>query len=249
MSAESTLKAAFADARGLFDETVAVLKAHPIPFVLPPVLLALVIGGGSSLGFAGTRGNSYDLTLLWNDPALLFTVLAGGALMLLLGILLLALTGIVWLVLADATLHTVRDATAPDVATSFHRSKPHFIGAALTMVVFVVLYVLGLLLLLVPGVFVLAALVAWPTVLAAEGHSGIAGFKRAWTLAKPRWLALMMLTFAGVLTMLVVGAVLSALPIVGSGLSAIVEGVLVAGYITLGVIVYVQSTRRADVVA
>lgn len=224
--------------RSLLDEVVALLRAHPLPLVLPFVLFALLTSGSSGRGprLDLDRGSMSGVEWLLLLP---FMILAGIVGLIVL-VLLIAVAGGLALVTARAAYDALQG-RAPDLQRAFHDVKPRLVGGILTYVLFALLAFVGMLLLLFPGAFVLGALAPWLVVTALEGITGPDAFRRAWSLTKPHWLPLSLLALAAIGVGLVASLLLGWIPIIGGALVALVEGVLYAAYCALSAVAYVRA--------
>lgn len=224
--------------RALLDEVLGLLRAHPLPLVLPFVLFALLTSGSSGRGpgfdldARGVSGIEWLLLL----PFLMLAGIVGVVIF----VLLVALAGALALVTARAA-HDALQGRVPDLQRAFQNVRPRLVGGVLTFALFAVLVFVGLLLLVLPGAFVLGALAPWLAVTVLEGRTGPDAFRRAWGLAKPHWVPLSLLALAAVGAGALAGLLLGWVPIIGSALVALVHGVLYAAYCALSAVVYART--------
>lgn len=224
-------------AEALLHAVVDLLKAHPIPLLVPLVLLGLLTGGEAG-GDLDPRGG---------DP---LAVLPFYALLGLLGLAVLILvvlaTAFAWVMTTRAALHAARGEPTPDLGEAFRATTPQLSSALVTgLLVFVALLV-GFALLVVPGMILLAGLAPWAAVLVAEGKDAFANLRRSWELTKGHKWDLFLLGAAGIVITILGSFLLGWIPIIGDAMAGILSGAVSAGLATLGAVFYERRTRETD---
>jgi membrane-anchored glycerophosphoryl diester phosphodiesterase (GDPDase) len=89
-------------------------------------------------------------------------------------------------------------------------------------VVFAVIIALGLVLFVVPGIFLLVALVFWTVYVAVEDRSFVEGMQESWALTRGHRMRLFLLGFAVAIVGVVVSAVFGAGVLPGSTLGLVI---------------------------
>ena len=220
------------------------VRRHPVPLALPLVLLGLLTSGGE-----GPRGGDF----LDPSPALpwysvVAAVVAGiVALVLALVILavLLVLAAILMLLTTRMAFAAARGEPMPTFGDAFQEAKPRVVPATLALLLGLLLVVLGLVLLIIPGILVLGALLPLFAVLLRETTTSTGSISRAWRLSRPHLLDLALVAAAGVAVMALGGLLLGWLPLVGDALSGALGGLVQAVWIVVGALFY---ERRLAVV-
>jgi hypothetical protein len=174
-------------------------------------LLFLINGAGSLLGSGATqlvnRAGEYAAGQL-TDPGQIFAVGVGtglaSGLVGLLGFLL-------WLASVVVTIGAIRvlvsDETERLPATAFTRNAGWaFVNFVIGAVVFAVAVAIGLVLFVVPGVFLLVTLAFWAVFVAVDDRNFVDAFRSSWTMTGGSRLRLLLLGVGVVLVSLVVGA-------------------------------------------
>lgn len=218
------------------------VRAHPLPLLLPLVLLGLLGSGGS--GPLGPEAR-FDASDAFDDPLVFLPFLAAfGLLALAVVIVVFFLYVVAYLVTTRAALDAIETVRAPDLAVAFRATQHRIMGAAGTSLLFVLVVLVGFLLLIVPGIIALAALMPLMAVIVSEGRTGTDALKRAWELTKGHKGPLAVLVILSLVANLLVGAVLGWLPLVGGALAGAVGGAISALLATAGALFYARRMNR-----
>lgn len=219
----------------------ALVRAHPVPLLLPLVLLGL-LNSGSAAPFQPQRDLGAADVL---DNPLLFLPLFAAF-----GVLAIAVLVVLYFLHVAAYLVTTRAALdahdlrrAPDLGVAFRATKHRIVGAAGTMLLALLVVLAGFVLLIVPGIIALAGLLPLTAVLASEPRGGADALKRAWRLTKGHKGPLAALVLLGILAGMLASLVLGALPFVGAALAGAAEGAVGAFLAVVGALFYARKTR------
>jgi hypothetical protein len=180
--------------------------------------------------------------------------LAGGTI----GALLGALVEIVAAFLLQATLvkavQDVRDGRADlSIGETVSAATPYIASVALASILAGIAIVIGLALIIVPGLYLITIWAVIVPVIVIEGSGALASFGRSQQLVRGRgWhvFATLVLVYVILLVVnLVLGLIFSALPrVLGSGLSSIIAGTLIAPFLALVVtLVYYRLAGDSQV--
>lgn len=222
----------------LLAETWATIRAHPLPLLLPLVILGLLAGSGSR-----DRGMRFDPS----TPPLEYLPFFA-----LLGMLALAVIVLLFLAYCYATLMTTKAAFAAsqqnrdmDLGEAFRESSPLLVAGIGTFLLWALVVIVGFILLVVPGFIALAGLVPAAAVLVAEGQTGTGALRRAWELTKGHkgklFGALALLFLANI----VVDALVGWIPFLGGPIAGAANGAFLAANLVLGVLAYEHLKRDA----
>jgi hypothetical protein len=238
-------------ARTLLRRSIELLRAHPFPLLLPPVLLSLLTGSGNARG-GGSTGEP------WNDPAsfdplpslpfyaLVATIVTVVIIAIVLAILivgfLVVATALVWTTTARALLDHLETGARPDLTTAFSRVGPRWAKLGWTFFLALLLAIVGFIALIVPGFIVMTALLPLAAILAAERMTGREAIRRAFAITKGRKGQLSLLVVGGVLVEIIVGATIGWIAFFGWLVAGAVNGAVAAVWLASGVIVYRAST-------
>lgn len=238
----------------LLRRSIGLLRAHPLPLLLPPVILSLLTGGGD-----GGRG---DMRMGdWIDPGSMdplsalpfYALVAGIVAAVLLALVLVALivvalvivTSLVYAAVSRALLDHLAAGAAPDFGAAFGQVSGRWTRLAWTFFLACVVVIVGFILLVVPGVIALSAFLPLFAILASESPSGPDALRRAWELTKGHKGTLALVVLAGVAANIVVGLVLGGIPFVGWIASGVTSGAVSAVWLVVGVLVYRHATQPA----
>lgn len=129
------------------------------------------------------------------------------------------------------------DETERVPVTAFtRRLGPAFLNVFLGGIVFAIAVFIGLILLVVPGLFLLVSLTFWTVFVVEEDANFIEGFRRSWDLTKGRRLRLFLLGFLVVVLVFVVNVVFGILGIalgVVAGVLAVIVGQIGGAFTTV----------------
>lgn len=222
-------------AGALLNGVLDVLRAHPWPILLPFVVLGLI-------GGTGDPGPGLEQELDFMDGGLPLELLpfflVFGVLAVFVLVALFLVYALVWILTARAAFMPVRGEGAPDLQRAFDAVRPAFLGGAWTLLLWCVFVLVGLVLLIVPGVILMVGFTPWPAVVVAEGRFGMDALKRSWELTRGHRMDLFLLLLLG-FAVTVAGSILFGfLPIVGSALVGAVNGAVYAAVAVLGVVYY-----------
>lgn len=225
----------------LLERIVDLARKHPLPLLAPLVLLGLLTAGGNG----GPGGDPWGSAR--GEPWFLFPffiVLGIFVALVALAILalLVVLNTLAWLVTTSAA-HTADAEASPDLGHAFREAKPRLVPGILTGLLVALILLVGFVLLVVPGIFLAAALSPWASVVLKEGKSGPDAIRRAWDLTDGHRLPLFLLVGTGFLAAIAAGLVLGWIPIVGDALAGIAAGIALALTAVLGAVVYDRRTR------
>lgn len=226
----------------LLKGTWATIQAHPLPLVLPLVILGLLTAGSDMDG--GRR----DLRLgdIADDPLVLLPFFAlFGLLALALLIVVFFLHVVVSLVTTRAALATLDDGRAPDLGTAFRETQDRIMTAAGTTLLWVLLVIVGFILLIVPGILALAFLFPLYPVMVAESRGGTDAIKRTLDLTRGHRGTLVVLVLLAIVASIVTDMVLGLLPIIGDGLAGAAGGFITAFALVAGSLFYHRRARHA----
>lgn len=218
-------------------------------------LIFLVNAAGGLLGTSVTAlaGRARLLTQSGQvtDPGAIFAIGLGTGLLTGVAGLLSFLLWIASVLLAIAAIRVlVSDETERLPATAFtHNAGWAFLNFVVGTVVFAAAVAAGLVLFVVPGVFLLVTLLFWAVFVTVEDQNFVAGFRNSWKLTKGSRLQLLALGIGVVLVSIVVG-ILFGIP---SGLLGGTVGDLVAEFgtavttvFTTTVLAQAYNQLRAD---
>lgn len=180
--------------------------------------------------------------------------LAGGTI----GALLGALVEIVAAFLLQATLvkavQDVRDGRADmSIGETVSAATPYIWSVALASILAGIAITIGLILVIVPGLYLMTIWAVIVPVIVIEGSGVLASFGRSHQLVRGRgWhvFATLVLVYVILLVVkLVLGLIFSALPhVLGSGLSSVISGTLIAPFLALVVtLVYYRLSGESQV--
>ncbi|MEA3199134.1 MAG: hypothetical protein QOE90_562 [Thermoplasmata archaeon] len=218
----------------LLTETWELVKAHPVTLLLPFALLGLIGGSGRSRGMYGAPPNMTPANWLAYLP---FFALLGIVALAILVLLFLAYV-IVSLMTTRAALVATRENRELDFGEQWREIQPLFVPTIGTALLWGLAVVVGLILVIVPGLIVITALLPWVTVVVAEGKTGTDALRRAWDLTKGHRWPLFGSWFLVALAGGIGSAILSPLPIVGGALGGIVNGACLAANVALATLAY-----------
>lgn len=216
----------------LVTAAIDLARAHPL-ILLPLALLGFLSGGGSSAARFDPATDPWGLV-----P---FYALLGLAA---LGVLIVIYFAYVvaWLMTTHVASQALQGAPV-DVAAAWRHALPLTLRGAWTGLLWLGAVVLGLILLIVPGLIVLAALAPLPVIMSEERLSGQAALRRAWDLSRGHRGALLGLVLLSILTSIVASILLSWVPIVGDRLAGAAGG---AASAVLAAAIVVYYRRRLD---
>jgi hypothetical protein len=211
------------------------VRRHPVQLALPLVLLGLLTGGGNE----SQRTFMPAQDLPWY--AILAVLVAGllvVAVALLVLVVLLVLGATALLMATHAALAAARGHRVPEWGESFQAVRPRIVPASVALLLAVLLVGFGLLLVVVPGLFLLAGLLPLFVVLVQERKGAVASLAHAWGLTKGHRGDLFLVVAAGAVVVAVASIVLGWLPIVGKALSGVVFGVVQAVWVAVAALFY-----------
>lgn len=240
-------------AGGLLRRSLHLLRAHPVPLLLPPVVLSLLTGGG--------RGGDGSVDPgIWRDPSSLdplsvmpfyaFVAAAVAAAVVVLVVVAVVVvviavaTGVVYTATTRALLDHLATGAAPDWKAAFLSAWPRAGRLAWTFVLACLFVLAGLIALIVPGLFVLAALLPLFAVLATEDVSGAAAIRRSWAVARGHKRQLALLVLAGVVVDLVATVTTAWIPLLGWVVSGAFAGGVSAVWLASGALLYRASAAH-----
>ena len=221
----------------LFEETWRLVKKHPVPLLVLPVLLGVITGAGNTRPrySAGTGAFPSNPLVLLPFFALL------GALALVALVLIVLANAWVSLVTTRAALDAIQTGREPDLGASVRAVGSGFWSALGTLLLSLLVVIVAFICLVVPGFIALAGL--WPivSIILVEGQGGAAALRRAWDLTKGhKWtvfgFGLVVLLCGGVAS-----AILGAFPLVGGALGGVASGAA-SGFLLVAAAVF--YTRR-----
>lgn len=224
----------------LLERAVALLRAHPLPLLLPLLVLGVLSSGGGGGDPWGPRvrldldGGDWPGGWLLALPLLAFAGLVALAVL----VLLFFLHTIAWMMTARAALAVERGEPPPDFAQAFQDVRPRILPAAGTFALFLLLAFVGLLLLVVPGLFVMAALFPLVPVVLVEGRAGTDALSRAWALTEGHRLDLFLLVLLAFVVSVVGGAAVAWVPLVGPPVAGALAGAVYAFSAVAGAVFY-----------
>lgn len=223
--------------RALLQETIDLVKAFPIPLLLPLAVLGLIGGAGDNSGNAWSPGGA---------PMDMIPYYA------ILGLIGLVVLIVLFLANSFAALMTTKAAFAAsmqrrqlDFGAAFAEATPLFVPSIGTFLLWFVLVIVGLVLLVVPGIIVLTGLLPLVAVICAEGTQGVDAIKRAWALTNGHKLDLFVSGLIVGVVSAIASILLSWIPLIGGALSGIVSGVTGAIYLVIGTLAYQHLRREA----
>lgn len=224
--------------RGAWD----IARAHPLPLLLPLVLLGVLT---SSDGGAFGPRNRFDGGDVFADPLVLLPFLAAfGLLVLAVLIVVFFLYVVAHLVTTRAALDAVEAVRAPDLAVAFRATQHRIMGAAGTSLLAILIIIVGFVLLVVPGIIALAGLLPLMAVIVAEGRTGTDALKRAWELTKGHKGTLAVLVILSIVASMLASLVLGWIPLIGGPLAGGVGGAISALLATAGALFYTRRMRH-----
>lgn len=234
-------------ARGLLRASIALLREHPLPLLLPPLLLSLLAGGGN-------MGRRQDASTWVMDPAafdplaalpfyaLVATIVTVVLLAIVLAFLivgfLVVATGLVWTTTTRALMVHLETGATPDLTRAFQHVGPRWAKLGWTYFLACLAVLLGFIALIVPGFIVLAGFLPLFAVLATETATGAEALRRAWALTRGRKGQMALLVVGGVLLQIVVGATFGWIPFFGWIVSGATAGAVAAVWLTSGALLY-----------
>lgn len=220
-------------AGALLSGTIDLLRAHPWALMLPLAILGLV-----------GAGDNREPDWSWNvtEPADALALLPFFAFLGLVAILILVVLFVVYAVAIAVTtrvaLAAIRREERADPRLAFNDLRPQLGAAVGTFALLVLVVILGFLLLIVPGIILLAGLVPWMAVVVAEKKSGSAALQRAWDLTRGHRLDLFLLGLLGVVLSVLADVALSWVPFVGNAAAGFAGGAISAAGAALGALYY-----------
>jgi hypothetical protein len=171
---------------------------------------------------------------------------------LLLDVLLSLLVGVATVLVSIAALRVfVGEETEELPREAFTRNAPWaFLNFVVGGVVFAVAVVVGLVFLVIPGLFVLVSLIFWDVYVAVEDESFVEAFRRSWTLTDGNRLALFGLgvvyVVIGIVVDVVVGVPAVLLGPLGVFVSAVTNAAMTVFASAVLASAYVQLTREGE---
>lgn len=226
-------------ARGAWD----LARAHPLPLLLPLVLLGLLNSGGG--GDFGPR-RRIDGADVFDDPLVFLPLFAAiGLFALAVLVVVFFLYVVAHLVTSRAALDAIDTAQAPDLGVAFRATQHKIVGAAGTSLLWLLIVLVGFILLIVPGIIALAGLLPLMAVIVAEGRTGTDALKRAWELTQGHKGTLAVLVILAIVASMIASLVLGWLPLVGDALAGAVGGAISALLAIAGALFYARRTRHA----
>lgn len=210
------------------------VRAHPVALLLPLGILGAIGGIGS--------GNAEPSpTEIMN--ALPFYALLGVVGLLLLVVLVVAYA-LAWGMTARSALRAAAGQRVPEFGAAIQDAKPQVLGILGTGLLVIVIVLVGLILLIVPGLIAIAGLIAWPAVLVAEGKTGLVNLGRSWELTDGHKGSLFLVVLGAAVAGIVGGLLVSWIPGIGGILAGAWDGVM-GGYLaTLGALFYHRRTHE-----
>lgn len=238
---------------GLTRQAIELLRGHPLPLLLPPVLVALLTGGGNQ---GGTRFDARDLDPASFDPlstipfyalvaGIVVAVIAALVVVAIVLAIIVVVSALVYTATSRALLDHLATGAVPDFGAAFRAVSARWTKLGWTYFLACILVLLGFIALVVPGVILLAGLIPLFAVLASESISGADALRRAWSVSKGRKGTLALLILGGVLANILVGALLGWIPVLGWLASGAVAGSVTAVWLVAGVILFRASASPA----
>lgn len=236
-------------ASALISGVLDLLKRHPIPLLLPLVVLGILGSGGGGGGPGPTM--TFDLDDGGPPPWEVLPFLAFfGLVALLIAIVLILLEIAAWLVTTDAALPAAGAGEGePDLGRSFRRVLDRIGGGLWTGILGAILVFLGLLALIVPGIVMMVGWTPWAAVVLRENRTGLYALGRAWELTRGHRLDLFLVYLAGFAVSIAAGIFVGWLPLIGNILSSAVGGAVVAALAVTGALYYVRRTGAGTAAA
>jgi len=218
----------------LFEETLRLVKAYPIPLLGLPILLGIFTSAGNA-----KPQYKYTPTTFPNPLEYLpFYALIGLLALVAIALLLLA-SAYVALVTTRAALDAGATGSAPDLGAAMRGIKPQYSSGLGTFVLWVIAVVVGFILLIVPGFIVLSGLFPTVAVVVAEGRFGTEALRRAWNLTNGHKWTIFLFGLVVLLASGVASAILGIIPLIGNVLGGIVSGAA-NGFLLVAAVVFYQ---------
>lgn len=222
-------------AGSLLRGTMDLLRAHPLPLLLPLVLLGLLTSGGDRGGPAKFDAEDPLVLIPWYA----FLGVVGIAVF----VLLILAHSAAWVMTTHTALGAARGGPVPDLGAAWRATSSQILAAIGTGVLVLLGTVIGLILLVAPGLIFIAGVFPWGAVLVAEKKAGIAAIGRAWELAAGHKMALFLVILAGLGASIVATILLDWIPVIGSALAGAAGGAVMAAWATAGALFYHRRTH------
>lgn len=225
-------------ASALLRDAWDLVKRHPAQLALPLVILGMLTSGGDG----GGRGRDlFDPATQLPWYAVVAAVVAGLvalAIVLVILAILLVLAAALMLTTTRAAFAAARGEPMPSLGEAWDEAKPRLVPSALALLLAMLLVIVGIILLVVPGIIVLGALLPLFAILLRESRSSTQSIGRAWDLTKGHRMDVSLVAAAGIGVIILASILLSWVPIIGDALAGAVGGLVQAILVVAGALFY-----------